>query len=66
MGQIYREGVLRDPTSTLNSNFLIFQGEFFSDLGGNETSASSARIAIRMCISGLCRYGRGSYNWYLP
>lgn len=36
------------------------------NLGGNETSASSARMAIRMCISGLRRCGRGSYNWYLP
>lgn len=36
-----------------------------SDLGRNETCASSARMAIRMCISGLCCCGRRSYNWYL-
>lgn len=29
-------------TSAPISNFLIFRGEFFSDLGGNEMSASSA------------------------
>lgn len=65
LGHISREGELKDLTSTRNSNFRIFQGEFFSDLGGNETSASFARMAIRMSISGFCCPGRVIYNWYL-
>lgn len=66
LGHTCREGGGEVLQALKNSNFLIFQGDFFGDLGGNETSASSARIAIRMCISGLCRCGRGSYNWSLP
>lgn len=49
-----------------NCNFLIFRGEFFSDLGGNEMSASSVRSNRDVNISGLCCYGTQSYNWDLP
>lgn len=38
-------GYLRDPPSTQNFNFLIFQGEFFSDVYGDETSPS---LVIRL------------------
>lgn len=55
LDHIWSGGRLKEGNllSTQNSNFLIFQGEFFCDLGGNETSASSGSMAIRMGISGF-------------